>query len=154
MSIALPSKLLKLSLPCSSTYASTPVLSFTALIAPISAPSLSAFWTVISPISTPLIFKPFTVPEAISFAPVPITCHDAFTCKRSEFLLITSAKTPIPVPALVEIFTCSIVTSFVPSTFKNFKLTSFKASAPVDTAIFPVVSNLVSPILSELVGPI
>ena len=62
--------------------------------------------------------------------------------------MIVSAKTPIPVPALVEIFTLSKVILFVPSTFVNVN-----AVLP-EAVILAVVSKRAEPILSELVAPI
>ncbi len=65
----------------------------------------------------------------------------------SEFLFITSAKTPIPSPAFSPIFTASRVKLFTPSTFVN--VSDVVAAA----VIFAVVSKRALPILSELVAP-
>ena len=67
--------------------------------------------------------------------------------------MITSAKAPIPVPALVEIFTDSSVKAFPPPIFENVSDSLVKAVIVllVSKRVLPILSVLVAPMLTPIV---
>ena len=94
-----PSRLVKTIVPVSaSTEASTPVWSFTLLIAFTKAPLLSFAFTSRSPIFTPLIERLLISPPGIATDAVPlqVTSNVALTPVLFATLLMFSASAPIP----------------------------------------------------------